>query len=324
MVHGKPTGPITQTGDTVGGLVAWAVRELTGASPSPLLDAELLIAFVTGQPRSSVLAFPERAVRTALGDEVERLVERRARGEPLAYLVRGQEFYSLPLRVTPAVLIPRPETELLVDEALAHLPRGEVRAVLDLGTGSGAIALAIKRERPMATVTGADVSAAALIVARANAERLDLDVRFVESDWFAALTGERFDLIVCNPPYVASEDRAFEGLGYEPRLALDGGTDGLDSLRAVVAGAREHLNEGGLLLLEHGHDQRAALVELAGTLGWRVVASHADLAGHARMLVLEAGRESVPSGDDGSIGTGTERKRDAARPNVSALQGARK
>jgi release factor glutamine methyltransferase len=288
VVHGKPTGPITQTGDTVGGLVAWAVRELTGASASPLLDAELLIAFVTGQPRSSVLAFPERPVRTALGDEVERLVQRRARGEPLAYLVRGQEFYSLPLRVTPVVLVPRPETELLVDEALAHLPRGEARAVLDLGTGSGAIALAIKHERPEATVTAVDVSAAALTVARANAERLGLAVRFVESSWFAALAGERFDVIACNPPYVASDDRVFADLGYEPRLALDGGADGLDSLRAVLAGAREHLKESGLLLLEHGYDQRAALIDLAEALGRRVVAAQADLSGHARVLVIGA------------------------------------
>jgi release factor glutamine methyltransferase len=286
IVRSNSTSPTAQSGDTIGGLVSWAVRTLTGASPSPLLDAELLIAHVTGQPRSSVLAFPERAVRTGLGDEVERLVERRARGEPLAYLVRGQEFYSLPLRVTPAVLIPRPETELLVDEALAHLPRGEPRSVLDLGTGSGAVALVLKRERPEASVTAADVSAGALAVARANAERLGLAVRFVESDWFAALAGERFDLIVCNPPYVASDDRAFADLGFEPRLALDGGADGLDALRAVLGGAREHLNPSGLLLLEHGHDQRAALVELAESLGWRLVAAHTDLAGHARVLVL--------------------------------------
>ena len=324
MVHGKPTGPITQTGDTVGGLVAWAVRELTGASPSPLLDAELLIAFVTGQPRSSVLAFPERPVRTALGDEVERLVQRRARGEPLAYLVRGQEFYSLPLRVTPAVLVPRPETELLVDEALAHLPRGATRAVLDLGTGSGAIALAVKHERPEANVTAVDLSPAALTVARANAARLGLGVRFVESSWFAALAGERFDLIVCNPPYVASEDRAFATLGFEPRLALDGGADGLDALRAVLSGAREHLTEGGVLLLEHGHDQRTVLVEIAETLGWRVVGGHSDLAGHARVLALANAEAPAPSRAEASAPQGPSQARGGTRRNVRALVSRRK
>ena len=315
MKQGKPTGPITQTGDTVGGLVAWAVRELTGASPSPLLDAELLIAFVTGQPRSSVLAFPERAVRTALGDEVERLVQRRARGEPLAYLVRRQEFYSLPLRVTPAVLIPRPETELLVDEALAHLPRGETRAVLDLGTGSGAIALAIKRERPEASVTAVDVSATALAVARANAERLGLAVRFVESSWFGALAGEHFDLIVCNAPYVASDDPAFATLSFEPRLALDGGADGLYCLRAVLTSAREHLSEGGLLLLEHGHDQRPALAALAESLGWKLVTARMDLAGHSRVLVL------APSQGEAIIERGDHKG--AAAPSVRAFRSTR-
>jgi len=273
---------------TVGELVSQAVRALAGASSSPLLDAELLIAFATGQRRSSVLAFPERRVPFARAEELERLIARRVRGEPLAYLTRTQEFFSLPLRVTPAVLIPRPETELLVEEALAHCPRGERCAVLDLGTGSGAIALAIKHERPEAQVTAADVSGAALTVASANAQRLGLDVRFVESNWFAALADERFDLIVCNPPYVAAEDRAFAELAFEPRLALDGGADGLDSLRLVLAAARDHLNRNGLLLLEHGYDQRAALVKLAAALGWQVVAARADLAGHARVLVLSA------------------------------------
>jgi release factor glutamine methyltransferase len=273
-------------GESVGSLVSWAVRALTESSASPLLDAELLVSFVTGFPRSSILAFPERPVREALGDELERLVRRRGRGEPLAYLVRSQEFYSLPLRVTPAVLIPRPETELLVDEAVAHLPRGEHRSVLDLGTGSGAIALAVKHERPAADVTASDVSAAALTVARENAQRLGLDVRFVESSWFTALEGERFDVILCNPPYVAAGDPAFEQLEFEPRLALDGGSDGLEALRAVLAAARGHLSEGGLLMLEHGHDQRASLVRLANDLAWQLVAARADLAGQARVLVL--------------------------------------
>src|SRR5262249_60120590 len=153
------------------------------------VGAELLLACGRARPLSAAPPCPDRPVRPPAGDEGEGLVQRRARGEPLAYLVRGQEFYSIALRVTPAVLIPRPETELLVDEALAHLPRGESRAVLDLGTGSGAIALALKRERPEANVTAVDVSVAALAVARTNAERLELDVRFVESDWFAALEG---------------------------------------------------------------------------------------------------------------------------------------
>jgi release factor glutamine methyltransferase len=274
--------------ESVGSLVSWAVRALTDSSSSPLLDAELLVSFVTGMPRSSILAFPERAVREAVGDELERLVARRRRGEPLAYLARSQEFYSLPLRVTPAVLIPRPETELLVDEAVAHLPRGERRTVLDLGTGSGAIALAVKHERPEAEVAASDASAAALTVARANAQRLGLDVRFVESSWFSALAGERFDMILCNPPYVAADDPALEQLRFEPRPALDGGADGLDALRAVLSSAREHLAGEALLMLEHGHDQRKALVQLAQELGWQLVAARADLAGHARVLVLSA------------------------------------
>lgn len=275
-------------GATVGTLISSGVRALAGASSSPLLDAQLLLAYAITRPRSSILAFPETAVHAAAAEAFARMIVRRARGEPLAYLVRGQEFFSLPLRVTQAVLIPRPETELLVEQALEVCARAERGAVLDLATGSGAIALALKRERPELEVVASDVSAAALTVARSNAERLGLAVRFVESDWFAGLAGERFDLIVCNPPYVASGDPAFEDLAFEPRLALDGGPDGLDSLRAVLAAASFHLHAGGLLLLEHGHDQRGALTEVAEAAGWRLVAAHADLAGHARVLQLRA------------------------------------
>jgi release factor glutamine methyltransferase len=278
--------PATRAHATVGSLLATAVRALTTSSGTPLLDAQLLLAFTTGEARSSILAFPERPVRAAAADEFERLLARRTRGEPIAYLVRAQEFFSLPLRVSPAVLIPRPETELLVEEALARCPPGERRAVLDLGTGSGAIALAIKHERPAAEVTAVDVSPPALGVARANAERLGLAVRFVESDWFAALGSERFDLIVGNAPYVVSDDPALASLAFEPKLALDGGADGLDALRAIVGAAREHVARDGALLLEHGHEQREALVALALGSGWQVAEARDDLAGRARVLVL--------------------------------------
>jgi release factor glutamine methyltransferase len=277
-----------RSGPTVGALVSWAVRALTGSSDSPLLDAEVLLAFEISQPRSSLLAFPERAVGVASAERFEHAVARRVRGEPVAYLVRSQEFFSLPLRVSPAVLIPRPETEMLVERALEFCPRGERRSVLDLATGSGAIACALMRERPELDVTASDVSATALAVARANAKDLGLAIRFVESSWFGALAGERFDLVVCNPPYVASNDRAFAGLAFEPRLALDGGPDGLDALRAVLAGARAHLLSNGQLLLEHGHDQRAALIDLAAAAGLQLVAAQADLAGHARVLAFAA------------------------------------
>jgi release factor glutamine methyltransferase len=288
--RGRRQPPAAARRPTNGALLAWAMRELTGSTDTPLLDAQLLLAFVTGQPRSSILAFPERAVPLAAAEQLERLTARRARGEPLAYLVRAQEFFSLPLKVSPAVLIPRPETELLVEEALARCPPGERKRVLDLGTGSGAIALAIKKERPAVEVTAADVSPAALAVARANAERLGLEVRFVESEWFSALGAERFDLIVCNAPYVAADDPAFAALTFEPRLALDGGPDGLDALRAVITSAAAHLAPGGCLLLEHGHDQREPLIELATRNGWRVAAAHDDLEGRARVLALELAR----------------------------------
>lgn len=284
--RGTQQPPAAARRPTNGALLAVAMRELVHVTDTPLLDAQLLLAYATGQPRSTILAYPERAVPLAAAEQFDRLVVRRVRGEPLAYLVRSQEFYSLPLKVSPAVLIPRPETELLVDEALTRCPPEEPKRVLDLGTGSGAIALAIKKERPAAEVTAADVSAAALAVARANAERLGLDVRFVESNWFSAFAGERFDLIVCNAPYVAADDPAFAGLAFEPRLALDGGPDGLDSLRVVISSAAAHLAPGGWVLLEHGHDQREPLIEIATRNGWRVAAARDDLEGRARVLGL--------------------------------------
>lgn len=284
----NPVAKPSQIALQAGGVLAEAEAALAAASDSPRLDAELLLAFAARLSRSSVLAFPERTLEPAVVEKFRALLGRRARGEPLAYLTGEREFFSLPLAVTPDVLVPRAETELLVEAALAGLGSEAAAAFLDLGTGSGAIALAIKRSLPAARVTATDRSAAALEVARRNAARLELDVRFVESDWFAQLRGERFDVIVSNPPYVRSADVA-GALSHEPRPALDGGADGLDAYRALLAGGKGHLARRGILALEHGAEQRPELVALAAGHGWRVAAAHDDLAGRPRVLVLEAG-----------------------------------
>ncbi len=267
-------------------VLAVAVSALASSGQTARLDAELLLAFATGRSRASLLAFPERSVGPAAAAKFAALVARRVRGEPLAYLTGRQEFFSLPLEVTPAVLVPRPETELLVELALARCAARAAPALLDVGTGSGAIALALKHERSDATVTGVDVSREALAVAAANAARLNLDLRWLESSWFAALGDERFDVVVSNPPDGRSGD-VRGALDFEPRLALDGGDDGLNAYRELFAGATSHLETGGALLLEHGNEQRPALIALAAVHGWNVAAAHDDLAGHARVLVLE-------------------------------------
>lgn len=272
-------------GANVGSALAAAGRSLAAGGASAQLEAEVLLAFVLGRTRGSLLAFPERVLDPLAAQRFGELVARRARGEPLAYLTGEREFFSLALLVSPAVLVPRSETEVLVELVLAALDGLQRPAVLDVGTGSGAIALAVKQARPDALVTASDASAAALAVARANAARLDLDVRFVESQWFTALGEQRFDVIVSNPPYVRSAD-VQGALELEPRLALDGGADGLVAYRALLEGASAHLAPGGALLLEHGHDQRAELTELAAASGWRVTAAHDDLAGRARALAL--------------------------------------
>jgi release factor glutamine methyltransferase len=270
---------------TVAALDAAATR-LAAASDTPRLDAEVLLALVTGRARSSLLAFPERPVEPEVGRRFATLVARRASGEPLAYLTGQREFFSLTLEVSPGVLIPRPETELLVEVALARCAALPRPTVLDVGTGSGAISLAVKHAVPAALVTGADMSAAALAVARANGVRLALDVRWVESAWLTAFGDERFDIIVSNPPYVRSAD-VRGALAHEPSLALDGGADGLDAYRVLFAEAADYLTPGGALLVEHGADQRPDLVALAAVHGWRVAAARDDLAGRPRVLELE-------------------------------------
>jgi len=244
-------------------------------------EARLLLARATGFSEASVLAHPERELPPEAEARFRDFAGRRARGEPVAYILGEKEFYGLPLAVNPAVLIPRPETELLVDLALELRPA----SVLELGAGSGAVALAIKRHRPGARVVGVERSAAALAVAQRNAVRLGLEVELRHGDWFAPVAGERFDVVVSNPPYVVEGDpHLAEGdLRFEPRSALLGGPDGLASIREIVAGAAAHLAPGGTLLLEHGQGQDAAVRALISDAGLEGARSWPDLAGIARV-----------------------------------------
>ncbi|HLQ12388.1 MAG TPA: peptide chain release factor N(5)-glutamine methyltransferase [Steroidobacteraceae bacterium] len=255
-------------------------------SGSAALDAQLLLGFSMQRPRSWLLARGTALVgATALADFEQRLA-RRARGEPLAYLIGKREFWSLDLQVTPAVLVPRPETELVVERSLALL--GEAAAdVADLGTGSGAIALALARERPRWRVTATDRSAAALAVAVANARALALgNVEFLNGEWFEPLGDRRFELMACNPPYMAADDPALEGdaaLRHEPPGALVAAQGGLADLATVVAGAPAHLSARGWLVLEHGAGQAAAVADLLVAQGFSHVRCHHDLAGLPRV-----------------------------------------
>jgi release factor glutamine methyltransferase len=271
----------------IGAAVDAAVVRLKPVSATPRLDAEILLGEVGGLPRQRILAHPERAMTAVERRRFEAAIARRAAGEPLAYITGVREFWSLALAVSPRVLVPRPETELLVEVGLELLRNRNRARVVDLGTGSGAIALALLAARPDLGVTAVDSEPEALAVASANAAALGLDVGFVRSDWFSNLADERFDLAVCNPPYVRTGDPHFAGtLRFEPRRALDGGRDGLDAYRAVLGSAATHLRPGGRLVFEHGHDQREALTALAGRHGFRVVDARADLAGHPRVVVV--------------------------------------
>ncbi len=287
----RSTVPLAQCKRT-DDLLAAASRaiEAAGISGSPRLDAMLLLWHATQRPRASFIAFPERVIPRVERLAFAALVARRVRGEPVAYIVGSHEFFSVPLHVGPDVLVPRPETELLVEAALARCSSLAEPAVLDVGTGSGAIALAIKHSRRDVRMTGLDVSPSALEQARVNGRSvmgaLDSGVRWVQSRWFEALAGERFDLIVSNPPYVRTAE-IVGPLTFEPRVALDGGTDGLAAYRVLLVEASSHLSAAGALLVEHGADQRPELVALGEQHGWRVARAHHDLGGRPRVLELE-------------------------------------
>lgn len=248
-------------------------------------EARLLLAQAAGLGEAAVLAHPERELEARAAARFLCWAARRAAGEPVAYLLGWREFYGLPLAVTPEVLIPRPETELLVELALERVPAGLPASVADLGTGSGAIALAIKRHRPQARVVAVDTSSAALGVARSNAAQLDLRIDCRQGEWCAPLAAERFDLLVSNPPYIAAHDPHLDegDVRAEPRLALVSGEDGLDAIRAVAAQAPGCLRAGGWLLLEHGYDQAARVRALLAAAGLSEIGTWRDLAGIARV-----------------------------------------
>lgn len=250
----------------------------------PRLDAQLLLLHTLGRSahdRAWLLAHDSDALDPEAMERFLALARRRAGGEPLAYLTGVKEFYGLPLQVDARVLDPRPDTETLVEWALERLAGLRAPRVVDLGTGSGAIALALKHAHPDAQVSAVDASADALAVARANAQRLGLDVTFLQGNWLAGLEG-RFDLIVSNPPYIAEGDPHLAALGHEPRQALTAGRDGLDDIRTITAQAPAHLQPGGWLLLEHGWDQANAVRDLLSSAGLHETQSRADLAGIAR------------------------------------------
>ena len=248
------------------------------------IDAHALLGALLGRPRSWLIAHDDAPLDPAQAARFADWCRQRADGVPVAYLVGEREFHGLALQVTPDVLVPRPDTETLVDWALALRPGlGEAPQVIDLGTGSGAIALAIAHRWPAARVTATDRSAAALAVARANARRWGLPVAWAEGDWWQAVApSARFALVLSNPPYIAGDDPHLDALRHEPRGALTPEGDGLQALRDIVAGAPAHLQPGGWLLLEHGHDQAAAVQALLQAAGFADIATRHDLGGQPR------------------------------------------
>jgi release factor glutamine methyltransferase len=270
---------------TISDALHTATLLLARSSASARLDAELLLEHVTGLSRTDFRAAPERELPAAAGWSFQQLIRRRLQGEPVAYIRGQQEFWSLLFEVTPAVLIPRPETELVVERVLALL-KPDATELVDLGTGSGAIALAVASERPSLQVIAVDVSGEALEIARRNAARLQLhNVSFERGSWFASLAGRRFDVVASNPPYVArgDADLASDVRRFEPEIALIPGVTGLEAIEQIVAQAGNHLKPGGWLVLEHGWSQAATVRARLVRSGFAHVRSHADLAGHERV-----------------------------------------
>ncbi len=271
---------------TIGSLLREMSHTLKSSSPTPQLDAEVLLMHVTGFNRAELIT-----QQTALidNDQVLRLknfLARRQTGEPIAYITGVREFWSMELRVTSATLIPRPETELLVDQALARIPKETSWKIADLGTGTGAVALALAKERPRCHLIATDISSAALKIAEANIKKLGLkNIELRQGNWLQPLANEKLDMIVSNPPYVNSDDPHLEqgDVRFEPKAALMAGADGLDTIRHLAQQARQYLIPNGGLLLEHGWQQASAIRQLFYQHGYRDIVCYQDMAGHNRV-----------------------------------------
>lgn len=289
---GKDPGGVTV--DQFRSTLRQALQPIAGDAAA--LEADLLLTQVLQRSRVQLITGGGDWIEASKLDQLTALLKRRQAGEPLAYILGHREFWSLDLLVTPATLIPRPETELLVEIALARI--GTERAdVVDLGTGSGAIAIALASERPGWQLLATDQSPAALAVAEQNSQRLGIsNIQFLPGSWFEPLPDRQFDLIISNPPYIADDDGcldillspAAESHPVEPISALTAGSDGLDDLRQLIGAAQKHLKPGGMLLLEHGHDQQPRLQQLLEAAGWKQIECFQDLAGLDRAVLAVA------------------------------------
>lgn len=288
---------ISESSLTCEALLSEAVNRIQGDSPR--LDAELLLSYVTGLGRTSFRAWPERQVTDHQAQRFFALVAERVSGQPIAYLLGQQEFWSLPLSVSASTLIPRPDTECLVEAALS-LTLPENASVLDLGTGTGAIALALASEKPSWQIMASDRIADAVELARANSTTLDLPITVVQSHWFDQLPDAQFDLLISNPPYIPARDHHLgEGdVRFEPSSALVAGDDGLDDIRLLVLQGQNWLHEGGWLLLEHGYDQGEAVRHLFAQTGWNKIETRKDYGGNERMTLARK-----PNSDESARGT---------------------
>lgn len=271
---------------TIAELLDSAKMALAGSSETAELDAEVLLCHCLGKPRAYLRAWPERNPDAEQASEFQRLLEQRRQGVPVAYLTGQREFWSREFLVGPEVLIPRPDTELLVELSLGLLPSERPCRVIDLGTGSGILAITLAAERPLAHVIGVDISYAALETAQRNAERLQVaNVSFAVSNWFADIAESDFDLVVSNPPYIAADDPHLRqgDVRFEPANALVSAENGLKDIRMIAEQARSHLKPQGQLLLEHGYNQAAEVRAILSALGYRHIATHQDLANNPRV-----------------------------------------